>query len=93
MAELRNGQIVQQLGDAGGAVHSAGANPAQSAAAGRVEVAEGVGARNSGTSRDLLILVEQSAEPVVRRTVLISVLLPSGSGRRGAAWPRVRCGR
>jgi hypothetical protein len=45
------------------------------------------------TSRHLLILVEQSAESVVSSYVVDLGVARWGSGRRGAAWPRVRCGR
>jgi len=44
-------------------------------------------------SRDLLILVEQSTRRSCRWTMLVSLVVGWGSGRRGAAWPRVRCGR
>jgi hypothetical protein len=45
------------------------------------------------TSRHLLILVEHPPSWSCRRTWWISVVARWGSGRRGAAWPRVRCGR
>jgi hypothetical protein len=42
---------------------------------------------------DVLVLVDQSAEPVVCRMLSTAVGVSWGRGRRGAAWPRARCDR
>ena len=51
-----------------------------------------MGASYAAHARDLLILVERSAEPIGSYDLGGSRLLV-GSGRRGAAWPRARGGR
>jgi hypothetical protein len=51
-----------------------------------------VGAGSSATSRDLLILAAPSAEPITSSDGVRLACCAAGSGRSGAAWPRVRCG-
>ena len=52
-----------------------------------------VGAETLRTSCGLLIFVEETAEDVVSFDLGISAGASWGSGREGAAWPRLRCGR
>lgn len=45
------------------------------------------------TLRDVLIFVDQFAEPVASSDIVDRVWVRRGWGRRGAAWPSARCGR